>query len=106
MRRGYPAVDAHLVILLVIDQFQAERLEQQGFAAPGRVAEDVLAQGGQSRAAISSAIARLRWGVQVVPDHHERAAGLLVRGVQEPGVVRLGEALRRSLPCLRPVRAR
>jgi hypothetical protein len=32
-------------------------------------------------------------GVQGVPDHHERAAGLLVRGVQEPGVVRLGEAL-------------
>ena len=32
-------------------------------------------------------------GIQVVPDDHERAAELLVRGVQQPGVVRLGEAL-------------
>ena len=32
-------------------------------------------------------------GIQVVPNHHERPAELLVRGVQQPGVVRLGEAL-------------
>ena len=32
-------------------------------------------------------------GVQVVPDQDERACQLLVRGVQEPGVVRLGEPL-------------
>src|SRR6185369_3203483 len=31
--------------------------------------------------------------VQSVPDQHERAAELLVRGVQEPGVIRLGEPL-------------
>ena len=31
-------------------------------------------------------------GVQVIPHHDERSAELLVRGVQEPGVVRLGEA--------------
>ncbi len=30
---------------------------------------------------------------EVVPDQHDRAAGLLVRGVQEPGVIRLGEPL-------------
>jgi hypothetical protein len=42
-------------------------------------------------------------GVQVVPDHHERAAELLVCGVEEPGVVNLGEALALALPCLRPV---
>ena len=30
-------------------------------------------------------------GVQVIPDQDERPAKLLVRGVQEPGVVRLGE---------------
>ena len=32
-------------------------------------------------------------GIQVVPDHHQRPAELLVRGVQQPGVVRFGEAL-------------
>ncbi len=32
-------------------------------------------------------------GVQAVPHHHERAAELLVGGVQEPGVVGLGETL-------------
>jgi hypothetical protein len=32
-------------------------------------------------------------GVQVVPDQDERPAGRLVRGVQEPGAVRLGEPL-------------
>jgi hypothetical protein len=31
--------------------------------------------------------------VQAVPDQDERAAELLVRGIQEPGVVRLGEPL-------------
>ena len=41
-------------------------------------------------------------GVQVVPHHHERAAELLVRGVQEPGVVRLGEALALVSPRRRP----
>jgi len=30
--------------------------------------------------------------VEVVPDDHERPAELGVRGVQQPGVVRLGEA--------------
>src|SRR5215472_3711675 len=44
---GDGGVDADLVVLLVVDQLQAERLEQEGFAAAGRVAEDVLAQGGQ-----------------------------------------------------------
>ena len=47
----------------------------------------------QSRAAISSRIAPAGVGVQVVPDQDERAAELLVRGVQEPGVVLLGEPL-------------
>ena len=32
-------------------------------------------------------------GVQAVPDQHDRAAELLVRGIQEPGVIRLGETL-------------
>ena len=32
-------------------------------------------------------------GVQAVPDQHDGAAELLVGGVQEPGVVRLGEPL-------------
>jgi hypothetical protein len=32
-------------------------------------------------------------GVEVVPHDHERAGELLVRGVQQPGIVRLGEAL-------------
>jgi hypothetical protein len=32
-------------------------------------------------------------GVQVVPDQYERAAELLVRGIQQPGVTGLGEAL-------------
>jgi hypothetical protein len=32
-------------------------------------------------------------GVQTVPYHHERAAELLVGGVQEPGVAGLDEAL-------------
>ena len=30
-------------------------------------------------------------GLEVVPDDHERAGELLVRGVQESGLVRLGE---------------
>src|SRR3954471_4467050 len=44
------------------------------------------------RAAILSAIAALTWdvGVQVVPDQHERAAELVVGGVEQPGVVGLG----------------
>ena len=36
--------------------------------------------------------------VQAVPDHHERAAELLVRGVQQAGVVRLGEVLALVVP--------
>ena len=31
--------------------------------------------------------------IQVIPDEHERAGELLVRGVQEPGVISVGEAL-------------
>jgi hypothetical protein len=38
------------------------------------------------RAAIKSAIAPLTWALQVVPHEHERAAELLVCGVQQAGV--------------------
>jgi hypothetical protein len=34
-----------------------------------------------------------RGALQVVPDQHQRAVELLVRGVQQPGVAGLGEAL-------------
>jgi hypothetical protein len=44
-------------------------------------------------------------GIEVVPDQDERAAELLVRGVQEPGVVRLGEALAPVVPASAKVRA-
>jgi len=37
-------------------------------------------------------------GIQAVPHHHERAAELLVRGVQQAGVVGLGEALALVVP--------
>jgi hypothetical protein len=47
----------------------------------------------QPRAAISSFMAALTWGVQVVPHDHQRAAELLVGGVQQLGVAGLGEAL-------------
>jgi hypothetical protein len=45
---------------------------------------------GQSGAAVSSRIAA-DVGVQAVPDQYDRPAELLVRGVQQPCVVRLGE---------------
>jgi hypothetical protein len=37
-------------------------------------------------------------GVKAVPDQHDGAAELLVGGVQEPGVARLGEPLARIAP--------
>ena len=47
----------------------------------------------QSRASIRAAIAALTWVFKIVPDDHERAAELLVRRVQEAGVIGLGKAL-------------
>jgi hypothetical protein len=46
----------------------------------------------RNRTAISSVIAA-DVCVVAVPHDHQRAAELLVRGVQQAGVVRLGEAL-------------
>jgi hypothetical protein len=46
----------------------------------------------RNRTAISSVIARLTWVLRLSHDH-QRAAELLVRGVRQAGVVRLGEAL-------------
>jgi hypothetical protein len=46
----------------------------------------------QSRAVSRSPIARLTRVFRVAPDRHDRAIELLVRGIEQPGVVRCGEA--------------
>ncbi len=40
-----------------------------------------------------SAIAALTWVLRTLPDQHDRAAELLVGGIQQAGAVGLGQAL-------------